>query len=89
MASNVCDFPQLTTGRMIEAVIRYRGLSIGEFADAINEHKMNVYKILNGRRPITQAMALRIGKALGMSPVVIMGSVSLELCGFIKNDKEK
>ena len=84
MASNLYDFPQLTTGRLIEAVMRYRGLSIDEFAIAINEHKMNTYKILNGRRVITQALALKIGKVFGMSPVVIMESSNLELYGFIK-----
>lgn len=75
------DTKYLTTGRLVEAVMRYRGLSHQEVADMIGEHLMNFYKLLNGKRPITQEMARKLGKALNMSPIVIMTSRNLELFG--------
>lgn len=75
------DTKYLTTGRLIEAVMRYRGLSPQEVADMVGWHPMNFYKLLNGRKPITQEMASKLGKTLNMSPMVIMESRNLELYG--------
>lgn len=69
----------LTTGRLIEAVMKYRGLEVQGVADMIGEHPMNFYKLLNGRRCITPEMASKLGRALNMSPIVIMTSRNLEL----------
>lgn len=73
----------LATGRLIEAVMRYRGLSVSDFAAAIGEHKMNAYKILNGSRPVSNALAVKIGNVLNMSPMVILSSANLELLEMI------
>ena len=81
------DTKYLTTGRLIEAVMRYRGLSHQEVADMVGWHPMNFYKLLNGRIPITQEMASKLGKALNMSPMVIMESRNLELYGVKEKNK--
>ena len=70
----------LTTGRLIEAVMKYRGMDVEGLAEAIGYHQMNVYHLLNGSRNITPELAMKFGKALNMSPLVIMQSRSIEIC---------
>lgn len=77
----------LTTGRLVEAVMRYRGMDVQELAELVGEHPMNFYKLLNGRRPITPEMASKLGKALNMSPMVIMESRNLEMFGVKEKNK--
>ena len=73
------NFERLTTGRLIEAVMRYRGMTINELADAIGYHPMNLYKLLNGSNNITPNLAEKFGKALNMSPLIIMESRNIEI----------
>ena len=75
------DTAYLTTGRLVEAIMRYRGMKPQDVADVVGWHPMNFYKLLNGKIPITQEMAGKLGKALNMSPMVIMESRNLELFG--------
>lgn len=70
----------LTTGRLIEAVMKYRGMSYAELADAVGEHPMNFCKVINGRRNVSPEMAVKVAKVLCMSPLVIMQSRSIEIC---------
>lgn len=77
----------LTTGRLVESVMRYRGMDVQELAELVGEHPMNFYKLLNGRRPITPEMASKLGKALNMSPIVIMESRNLEMFGVKEKNK--
>jgi len=70
----------LTTGRLIEAVMKYRGMNYEELADAVGEHPMNFCKVLNGRRNVTPEMAVKVAKVLRMSPLVIMQSRNIEFC---------
>lgn len=76
----------LTTGRLIRAVMEYRDISMEEFSTAIGEDKMNAYKILRGKRRVTESLAVKIGKCLNMSPLVIMNSSTLESLGYLKNE---
>ncbi len=55
-------------------------MSFEEFANAIGEHPMNVYKLLHGRRRITQEMAVKMAKALNMNPLLILQGCSIEFC---------
>ena len=77
----------LTTGRLVESVMRYRGMDVQELAELVGEHPMNFYKLLNGRRPITPEMVSKLGKALNMSPMVIMESRNLEMFGVKEKNK--
>ena len=67
--------------------MRYRGMDVQELAELVDEHPMNFYKLLNGRRPITPEMASKLGKALNMSPIVIMESRNLEMFGVKEKNK--
>ena len=78
----------LTTGRLIEAVMKYRGMSYAELADAVGEHPMNFCKVLNGRRIVTPEMAVKVANVLRMSPLVIMQSWSIEICSKGLTDRE-
>ena len=77
----------LTTGRLIEAVMKYRGMNYAELADAVGEHPMNFCKVLNGRRNVTPEMAVKVAKVLRMSPLVIMQSRNIEF--FSKQSKTR
>ena len=68
---------------MIEAVMKYRGVTINELAESINEHVMNAYKLLNGRRMVSNEMAVKIGKALNMPPIIIMQTRDLEVMNLL------
>lgn len=80
MTKVIRDGKMLTTGRLIEAVMKYRGMSYAELADAVGEHPMNFCKVLNGRRNVTPEMAVKVAKVLRMSPLVIMQSRNIEIC---------
>ena len=70
---------------MVEAVMIYRGVTIKELADSIGTHVMNAYKLLNGRQTITNEMAIKIGKALNMPPIIIMQARDLEVLNLLNN----
>ena len=69
----------LTTGRLVEAIMLYRGLNCQQLAQKIGEHPMNFYKILNGSRNITTEMSIKLSNALNMSPLIIMESRNIEI----------
>ena len=70
---------KLSTGRLIEAIMKYRGYNVHELAEAINEHPMNVYKLLNGRRTITPKMCMKLSNALNLEPAILMTSLGCEM----------
>lgn len=69
----------LSSGRLVEAIMRYRGYGVKELAEAINEHPMNVYKLLNGRRTITPNMCMKLSNALNFEPAILMASLGCEM----------
>ena len=79
----------LTTGRLIEAVMKYRGMRINELGPAVGEHPANLYKMFRGDRPITPALAIKFAKALNMPPLVIIHSAMMEFCEQQKNSTTK
>jgi antitoxin HigA-1 len=56
-----------------EDVLPELGISKTGFAKSINVSRTMLYDILNESRPITPAMALRLGKVLGNGPNVWIG----------------
>ncbi len=78
----------MTAGRLVEAIIKYRGLKIEEVADMVHWHLMNFYKLLNGSKPITEAMAIRLAEVLNVNPAIILHAAMLESLGML-NDKAK
>ncbi|MBQ3874515.1 MAG: hypothetical protein II728_03960 [Bacteroidaceae bacterium] len=69
----------LTTGRLIEAVMKYRGMNYVKLAEAVGEHPINFCKVLNGNRNVSPEMAIKVAKVLNMSPLVIMASRNIEI----------
>ncbi len=56
-----------------EDVLPELGVSKTAFADSIHVSRQMLYDILNESRPVTTAMALRLGKVLGNDPNVWVG----------------
>jgi addiction module HigA family antidote len=56
-----------------EDVLPALGVSKAEFARSIHISRPMLYDILNEARPISTAMALRLGKVLGNGPNVWIG----------------
>lgn len=69
----------LKTGRLVEAIMKYRGMNVDDLAKAMSWHPMNVYKLLNGKKRITDELAIKIAKILDCSPLVIMVSRNIEM----------
>lgn len=53
---------------LLEEFLKPMGLTQRELADAIHVPYQRINEIINGRRGITPATALRLGKFFGMSP---------------------
>jgi addiction module HigA family antidote len=56
-----------------EDVLPALGVSKAEFARRVNISRPMLYDILNEARPVTIAMALRLGKVLGNGPNIWIG----------------
>lgn len=57
---------------LLEEFLKPMGLTQRELADAIHVPYQRINEIINGRRGITPATALRLGKFFGMSPAFWM-----------------
>jgi antitoxin HigA-1 len=55
-------------GEVISDVLEDIGISQTSFAEVLGVSRRTVNEIVQGRRPITVDMAIRIGKALGNGP---------------------
>jgi antitoxin HigA-1 len=55
-------------GEVISDVLEDIGMSQTSFAEVLGVSRRTVNEIVQGRRPITVDMAIRIGKALGNGP---------------------
>ena len=55
-------------GEVISDVLEDIGITQTSFAEALGVSRRTVNEIVQGRRPITVDMAIRIGKALGNGP---------------------
>jgi len=68
-------------GEMLhEEFIKPLGLTQGELASKLGISRVAVNEIVNGRRGITPATALRLAKALGTTPEFwLNGQISLDL----------
>lgn len=62
----------MTAGDAISLRLENCGLTQAELADAAGISRFRVNSIINGRRRLTPDSALRIGNALGMTPVNLL-----------------
>lgn len=47
-------------------------LTIGDLAKALNVHRNTISALLNGKASLTTGMAMKLGKALGVSPEFLL-----------------
>jgi antitoxin HigA-1 len=65
---------------LLEEFIKPLGLTQGELADKLGISRVAVNEIVNGRRSVTSATALRLAKALGTTPEFwLNGQLSVDL----------
>ena len=55
-------------GRFLHEVLTELGVSQAQFARAIGVSPMRVSHVVNGKRPVTAALALLFGRAFNQSP---------------------
>lgn len=55
-------------GEFLAETLQELGISQARFARAIGVSPMRISHVVNGTRPISAELALRIGRALGQSP---------------------
>ncbi len=60
--------PAIHPGEFLAETLQELGISQGRFARAIGVSPMRVSHVVNGTRPVSAELALRIGRALGQSP---------------------
>ena len=62
----------MQTGKLIEALMYYRHVSLEEMANATGIAQNNISTLVSGRRNITPSLAKKMCKVLDIDPLVIM-----------------
>ena len=65
-------FPDMCPAKLLRGLRGKEELSQAEFADRIGVSQHHVSEMENGKRPISKAMAKRIGKAFGVSYKILL-----------------
>jgi antitoxin HigA-1 len=60
--------PAIHPGEFLAETLQELGISQARFARAIGVSPMRISHVVNGTRPVSAELALRIGRALGQSP---------------------
>src|SRR3989338_11362381 len=62
------EMSPIQTRRCLREILEGLGMTQAAFAEAISVSPMRVWHLLNGSRPVTAEMALRLGRAFGQTP---------------------
>lgn len=62
-------------------------LTIGDLAKALNVHRNTISALLNGKASLTTGMAIKLGKALGISPEFLLTFQVMQDIRQLKNNK--
>lgn len=62
------SLPAIHPGEFLAETLQELGISQARFARAIGVSPMRISHVVNGTRPVSAELALRIGRALGQSP---------------------
>jgi plasmid maintenance system antidote protein VapI len=62
----------MKTGKLIEALMYYRHVSLEEMANATGIAQNNISTLVSGRRNITPSLAEKMCKVLDIDPIVVM-----------------
>ena len=57
---------------ILEDYLTPLNLTIGDLAKALNVHRNTISAFLNGKASLTTGMAMKLGKALGVSPEFLL-----------------
>lgn len=57
---------------ILEDYLTPLNLTIGDLAKALNVHRNAISALLNGKASLTTGMAMKLGKALGVSPEFLL-----------------
>ncbi len=57
---------------ILEDYLTPLNLTIGDLAKALNVHRNTISALLNGKASLTTGMAIKLGKALGVSPEFLL-----------------
>ena len=60
--------PAIHPGEFLREILQELPLSQGAFAKKLHVSSMRISHVINGSRPISAELALRLGQALGQSP---------------------
>lgn len=76
-----------TLGKLIlEDYLTPLNLTIEDLAKALNVHRNTVSALLNGKASLTTGMAMKLGKALGVSPEFLLTfQVMSDICQLKSN----
>ena len=62
----------MKTGKLIEALMHYKHISLEEMSSATNIAQSNISTLLTCRRNTTPSLAKKMAKVLDIDPIVIM-----------------
>lgn len=77
-----------TLGKLIlEDYLTPLNLTIGDLAKALNVHRNTISALLNGKASLTTGMAIKLGKALSVSPEFLLTFQVMQDIRQLKNNK--
>ena len=68
----------MKTGKLIEALMHYRHVSLEDMANETNIAQSNIAALLTGKRNITPSLAEKMCKVLDIDPIVVMTNRMVE-----------
>lgn len=72
---------------ILEDYLTPLNLTIGDLAKALNVHRNTISALLNGKASLTTGMAIKLGKALGISPEFLLTFQVIQDIRQLKNNK--
>jgi plasmid maintenance system antidote protein VapI len=68
------DIGRWPVGDIVRMMVTASGLSISDAAERLGINRVNLSHIMGGRKPLSMAMARRLGEAFNVSPYVLARS---------------
>lgn len=72
---------------ILEDYLTPLNLTIGDLAKTLNIHRNTLSALLNGKASLTTGMAMKLGKALGISPEFLLTFQVMQDIRQLKNNK--
>lgn len=72
---------------ILEDYLTPLNLAIGDLAKTLNVHRNTISALLNGKASLTTGMAMKLGKALGISPEFLLTFQVMQDIRQLKNNK--